>query len=68
MQRIQSAIAQSRCVFVLGSGLVGSAAESELSKGLHAVYFTSETSDATHAFNAENLSPATKNQRYHCLD
>ena len=38
MQRIQSAIAQSRCVFVLGSGLVGSSAEAELSKkGLYAV-------------------------------
>ena len=63
MQRIQSAIAQSRCVFVLGSGLVGSAAEAELSKkGLHAVSLTAETSEHTHAFNAENLSPATKNQ------
>ena len=63
MQRIQSAIAQSRCVFVFGSGLVGSAAEAELSKkGLSAVSLTADTSEHILAFNAENLSPATNNQ------
>ena len=63
MQRIQSAIAQSRCVFVFGSGLVGSSAEAELSKkGLSTVSLTADTSEQTLAFNADNLAPATNNQ------
>lgn len=63
MQRIQSAIAQSRCVFILGSGLVGSAAETELGKkDLYAVSLTAETSEQIQAFNADSLAPATKNQ------
>ena len=63
MQRIQSAIAQSRCVFILGSQLVGSAAEAELSKKrLYAVSLTAETSEHVHPFSADSLTPATQNQ------
>ena len=63
MQRIQTAIAQKRCVFVLGSGLIGSDAESELTKKrLHAVSLTEESSEHVLAFSAEALAPAAKNQ------
>ena len=63
MQPIQTAIANNRCVFVIGSGIIGTQAEDELiKKSLHAVSLTDESSDHVLPFNAENLSPATQNQ------
>ena len=63
MQPIQTAIANNRCVFVIGSGIIGTQAEEELiKKSLHAVSLTDESSDNILSFNAETLSPATQNQ------
>lgn len=63
MQHIETAIAQKRCVFLIGSGIIGSPAEAEIAKkNVHAVSLTDESSETVLAFNPENLSPATKNQ------
>ena len=61
MHRIESALLQNRCVFVLGDGLINAKSQVELSKrNIPAVSITGETLDGIHPFSKEAFAPATE--------